>query len=92
MVNFEWSDSKNGHKCLAFGLKKYVEESVQNVLNYLKMRGEVLAAKSVTPITNGYCPEIDITPELGPEDVACFHSLIGILRWIAELGRIDINV
>ena len=43
-------------------------------------------------MTSGYCPEIDITPELGEEDAAYFHSLIGVLRWIAELGRVDINV
>ena len=51
-----------------------------------------MAAKAVTTTTNGYRPEIDITPELGPEDAAYFHSLIGVLRWIVELGSIDINV
>ena len=83
---------ENCQKCWAFGSKKYVEESVQNFLKHLKKRGEGLAAKAVTSMINTYCTEIDITPELGPEDVACFHSLIEILRWIAELGRIDINV
>ena len=33
---------ENGQKCWAFGSKQYVEESVQNVLNYLKKRGEGL--------------------------------------------------
>ena len=51
-----------------------------------------MAAKAVTPMTNGYRPEIDITPECGPEDAAYLHSLIGGSRWIVELGRIDINV
>ena len=44
---------ENGQKCWAFGSKKYVEESVQNVLNYLKKRGEGLAVRAVTPMTNG---------------------------------------
>ena len=83
---------ENGQKCWSFGSKQYVEESVQNVLNYLKKRGELLAVKAVTPMTNGYRPEIDITPELVPEDSAYLHSLIGVLKWIVELGRIDINV
>ena len=83
---------ENDQKCWAFGSKKYVEESVQNVLNYLKKRGEGLAAKSMTPMTNGYCPEIDITPEFGTEDSAYFHSLIGVLRRIVDLCSIDINV
>ena len=43
-------------------------------------------------MTNGYCPEIDISPYLGTEDAANYHSLIGSLRWIVELGRVDINV
>ena len=43
-------------------------------------------------MTSGYRPEIDITTELGEEDTAYFHSLIGVLRWIVELGRVDINV
>ena len=30
--------------------------------------------------------------ELGEADAAYFHSLIGVLRWIVELGRVDINV
>jgi hypothetical protein len=37
-----------------------------------------------------YRPELDVTPELGPTDAAYFQSIIGILRWIVELGRIDI--
>ena len=61
-------------------------------MNYLKKRGEGLAAKAVTPMTSWYRPEIDITLELGSEDPAYYHSLIGVLRWIVELGRIDINV
>ena len=43
-------------------------------------------------MTSGYFPEIYITPELGEEDSAYFHSLIGVLRWIMELGRVYINV
>ena len=44
---------ENGQKCWVFSSKQYVEESVQNVLNYLKKRGEGLSAKAVTPMTNG---------------------------------------
>ena len=77
---------------MAFGLNQYVEAAVKNVTEYLKKRGEGLAAKAVTPMTSGYRPEIDIKPELGEEDAEYFQSLIGVLRWIVELGRFDINV
>ena len=37
-----------------------------------------------------YRPEIDVTEELGDEDASYYQSLIGILRWMVELGRVDI--
>ena len=43
-------------------------------------------------MNSGYRPEIDITPDLGEADAAYFDYLIGVLRWIVELGRVDINV
>ncbi len=36
--------------------------------------------------------EIDVSPELGEADASFFHSLIGVLRWIVELGRVDLDV
>ena len=83
---------ENGQKCWAFFSGQYVRETVKNLVNCLKNRGEGLAAKAVTPMTSVYRPEIDITPEIGSEDAAYYHSLIGVLRWIVELGRIEINV
>ena len=83
---------ENGQKRWSFGLKQYVEAAVKNVTEYLKKSGEGLAAKAVTPMTSAYFPEIDITPELGEEDAAYFHSLIGVLRRIMKLGRVDINL
>ena len=40
----------------------------------------------------GYRPELDVTPELGDRQVTYYQGLIGVLRWICELGRIDILV
>ena len=48
----------------------YVEAAVQNVVDYLKKREKSLIAKAPTPMSCGYRPEIDVTPELGPEDAA----------------------
>ena len=33
---------------------------------------------------------LDISPELGLKDASYYQSLIGVLRWIVELGRVDI--
>jgi hypothetical protein len=40
----------------------------------------------------GYRPELDTSPILGPERANYYQSLIGILRWAIELGRIDIHI
>ena len=42
------------------------------------------------PFPRDYRPELDITPELDDDDVSYFQSQIGVLRWMVELGRIDI--
>ncbi len=49
-----------------------------------------MPARAETALPSTYCPELDVTPELGPKDSSYYQSLIGILRWIVELGRMDI--
>ena len=43
-----------------------------------------------TPMVSGYQPELDQSPELNPERQNYFQGLIRVLRWICELGRVDI--
>jgi hypothetical protein len=83
---------ENGAEAWAFGSTQYVQSAVKNVEDYLTLKGEKLQAKAPTPLSNGYRPEIDISPELNAEDAAYLHSLIGVLRWIVELGQVDIDV
>ena len=45
---------------------------------------------SKTPLQHNYSPELDKSKELNEEDSNHYQSLIGILRWIVEMGRIDI--
>ena len=49
-----------------------------------------MSKKPGTPIPTSYSPELDITPELISMDAAYYQSLVVILRWIVELGRVDI--
>ena len=37
-----------------------------------------------------YRPELDVSAELSSAQASYYQSLIGILRWILELGRVDI--
>ncbi len=79
----------NGVKAWAFGSCQYVQSAVKNVEEHLAKIGEKLPYKAPTPLSSGYRPEIDVSPELGEADASYFHSLIGVLRWIVELGRVD---
>ena len=86
----------NGVHCWAFSSSQYVQTAVKNVVEYLSERQQKgdtmfkMPTKAETPMTTSYRPELDVTPELRPVDAAYYQSLIGILRWMVELGRVDI--
>ena len=81
----------NGVDCWGFSSTQYVQDAVNNVEQYLKSKGKKLVPKAPAPMTNGYRPEIDILAELPEDEASYYHSLVGVLRWIVELGRVDIN-
>jgi len=67
---------------------------VKNVETYLEKQ-EVpgrwkLPKTAETPLPASYRSELDVTPELEPIEAYFYASLIEMLRWIDELGRIDI--
>ena len=43
-----------------------------------------------TPMVISYRPELDVSPVLGPHNASYYMSLIGILRWIVEIGNVEI--
>ena len=57
---------------------------------YLQKKGDKLVVRAPMPLSNGYRPEIDLSPELEELDTAYYHSLIGVLWWIVEIERVDI--
>ena len=92
---------ETGETCWLFSSSQYVQEACRNVRKYLKDRYKdntvqdrpyFMPKKARAALSNQYRPEIEVTPELEPVDAAYYQSLIGILRWMVELGRIDICV
>ena len=81
----------NGEKAWAFGSSQYVQSAVKNVYEHLARQGLKLPCKAPNPLTFDYRPEIDVSQELGEDDASYYQTLIGVLRWIVELGRIDID-
>ena len=78
---------------------QYVKESVKNVKARLKESGfqynKQLSSVEYSPkqpfSSLSYQPELDTTTACNSEEHTYFQNLIGILRWIVELGRIDIH-
>jgi hypothetical protein len=81
----------NGTEAWAMSSSKYVNEAIKNVKLWLEKRERKLPARCSTPLPTSYRPELDISPELDADDANYFQSVIGVLRWAVELGRVDIT-
>ena len=84
--SFDGSDRKHWY----MGSEKYIKESIRNVQIWLKERGLELKKGTRSVLPSDYRPELDITEELDSESASYYMSQISVLRWIVELGRIDI--
>ena len=80
----------SGPACWTQSSDKYVMASIQSVEATLAEKGNKLPTKCVTPLSSGYRPETDTGPELGAQGHQYFQELIGMLRWVVEVGRLDI--
>ena len=80
----------NGVNAYAMSMSQYVQEAIRNVEQYLKKRDLALVKKASTPMTANYSPELDGSKELGSDDAMYYQSLIGVLRWIVEIGCVEI--
>ena len=65
---------ENGTKAWAFGSSKYVQASVNNVVEHLAKKQMKLPTRANTPTTTSYRPEIDTSPELNPTNATYFQS------------------
>ena len=82
--------SIEGMTCWNMSSAKNVNTAITNVQEKLAARNMVLPTKCYTPLSIGYCPEDDVSPELDQDDTTYYQELIGVLHWAIELGRIDI--
>ncbi len=81
----------NGVEAWATSPAKYVYEAVKNVEAYLlkEYDGRSLKKRASAPFIPGYKPELDLSPELDSTQAQYYQSLMGVLQWMVELGRID---
>ena len=80
------------------GSRSYVKEAIRNVkkqlLQYNLKFNRKLSDPNYSPkvpfSSVNYRSELDISLECNHFEINYFQNLIGVLRWIVELGRIDI--
>ena len=76
----------------AMSAETYVKQAVADVETELDKVDQRLPTRVTTPMSQGYRPELDQSRELDPTRGQYYQSLIGVLCWICELGRLDIMV
>jgi hypothetical protein len=76
----------------AMSSDNYVKAAIIDVEKELEKVGNHLPTKVSTPLTAGYRAEIDQSPELDARRLTYYQGLVGVLRWICELGIIAILV
>ena len=54
------------------------------------LKGLKLPSRANTPLRTAYRPKLDVYPVLDPTEAVYYQSLIGVLCWMVELGRVDI--
>lgn len=86
------NELSNGDKAWAISSDTYVKRAVEEVERELSRVGKTLKKKVVSPMASNYRPELDSSPELDERRASYYASLMGVLRWCIELGRVDIIV
>lgn len=91
-ATIEKIETKEGVPCWAMSPETYMRNAIKIVEALLEEDGDDKRMRTTarTPFPTNYRPEVDLTPELGPEMASRFMQLIGVLRWAVELGQLDI--
>jgi len=66
----------------AFESTTYTKKAITNIEEELHKNGQQLTTKSKTPLSTGYRPKVDASPELNSQQLNYCQGLIGVLRWI----------
>ena len=73
------------------GANDYINEAIRVVETQMKKDGATFNSKASHPFSSvTYRPELDCTQHCDHIQVNYYQNLIGVLRWIVELGRMDI--
>jgi hypothetical protein len=69
----------------------YVRNAVKNLEELRVKEGRNFPKQAPTPMSSTYKQEVDVSPELSPDMSNFYRSQVGVLRWIIEMGRLNIT-
>ena len=81
----------NGDNAWTMSSDGYCKAAIQNVETWLAAKDALLPTKAACVFPSGWKPETDVTDLLCASDVSYYQQQVGVLRWMVELGRIDIG-
>ena len=73
---------------------KYTQEAVKNCATYVSENyaGKYgLSKRAENPLPVGHKAELSTSKPLDPEESSYHQSIIGVMRWMVEIGRIVIT-
>ena len=73
-------------------LSKYIQEVCENIREYRETNHPNITIKKKlsTPFHADYHPDEDDSNKIEESEIGHFQHMLGMLRWIVELGQIDI--
>jgi hypothetical protein len=74
-----WSIPNETRPVWSMNATNYIKEALQCLESELAKVGKTLKGKPSTPMQINYCPELDVSPVLEPDQASYYMSLIGIL-------------
>jgi hypothetical protein len=81
----------NSKQYWALSSAQYIKEAIKNIEAHLKAKDHRLFPVH-KPMHTDYAPELDITPFLDEEETHFYQSQVSILRWMVELGHLDLYI
>ena len=84
-------DGDSAKRCWALSSKRYASEAIRNVSMWMEKHGMKFKTRTAGVLPSGYRPELDTSPYCDGDWMNFFQQQMGVLRWLVELGRIDIT-
>ena len=92
-ANFKRKTMEDGSILWVTSASSYLKEALRVSNDLLVKYGMKVHGSAKHPFSNiTYRPELDITPLCNSEQFHVYQQLIGILRWLVELGLVDIHL